>query len=256
MVETALAAWRDGIAAIVKMPIVALVALVSVAVVIWAGDGLVPFALKRSLSLVSVQIFALAFMSAYGLVLTPIAIAVHRYVLLAERTTFGLAKPSHPRLLRFFLFTLVFQLLFYVPASLMTLATLGGISPIVLFIVQAVLVVIVLALVLHLLILFPAIAVDAEGANWSHAFQDTRSRAWRVFGVMGITSVPIIVAHGVVLWLRGPFDPIVHATLGLTLVRAAVAVISIAAYAAAASRLYLAFADRLGRPPDLRPLPV
>ena len=46
---------------------------------------------------------------------------------------------------------------------------------------------------LRLLIVFPAIAVDARGADWRNAMADTKGHTWRVFFTVLATTLPALV---------------------------------------------------------------
>ncbi|HKY09684.1 MAG TPA: hypothetical protein VJQ55_15650, partial [Candidatus Binatia bacterium] len=94
-----------------------------------------------------------------GFLLTPVAIAVHRFVLLGELTPRYWPDPRDPRFMRFFLFTVVYQFLIGVPATLMSITAAGGTGPaIVLALVFFAILVVAIIASLRLLILFPAIA--------------------------------------------------------------------------------------------------
>ena len=105
---------------------------------------------------------------------------------------------------------------------------------------------------LRTLILFPAIAVDSPGAGWTNAYQDSKGRVGLMFLIVITVAIPMIVvgwSRELLLWwaigssAAGPIHSI--------LVQSVLSVLSIAAYAAVASRLYLAFGERLGRPAGL-----
>ncbi|MCZ7642386.1 MAG: hypothetical protein M5U33_06165 [Pseudorhodoplanes sp.] len=60
---------------------------------------------------------------------------------------------------------------------------------------------------LRVLILFPAIAVDAPGARWRNAYFDTKGHTWRVFGISVLTALPALLValplYFVIGWPEG-----------------------------------------------------
>jgi hypothetical protein len=99
---------------------------------------------------------------------------------------------------------------------------------------------------LRLLILFPAIAVDADGASWRNAIADTKGHTWRLFFIMLLTAIPAYVLFGTVPFLPGwPYGPNAIGQIALSAAQAAVRVLMVCALAAVASRLFAAFANKL-----------
>ena len=131
---------------------------------------------------------------AQGFLLTPVAIAVHRFVLLGEVTARYALNPFAPR---FFLFLHLDGDLpnagDAIPMLPMAISRpIGGVDA--------------YRLprghgvdgrgALHrcgLLILFPAIAVDARGAHWRNAFDDTKGQTLRVIGAVMVAAIPFLI---------------------------------------------------------------
>jgi len=184
IIETALQGWRDAAAAREKMPTlfwIAIAIMIALAILHVLLGGLSFFSF-----IVSV-IFGLA----QALALTPLAIAVHRFVLLDEaRDAYDFA-PGDPRFQKFFLFT---------------------------------------------------IGLDS----------------WRVFLVLLCTVLPVVVIQVVLgaLVVALFFGNWLLSSLVLALIIPVITVFTVAAMAASASRLFAAYADRLGRPSNLYPRPA
>lgn len=83
------------------------------------------------------------------------------------------------------------------PLFVSLLPARGGGAPII-FIVGTAFILVVWILVfwawLRLSILFPAIAVDAPGADWQSVMADTRGYAWQIFFIMLLAALPILAA--------------------------------------------------------------
>lgn len=102
---------------------------------------------------------------------------------------------------------------------------------------------------IRMLILFPAVAVDAPGAGWRNAVDDTKGHTWRVFFIVLLTSMPFTVLSTPLTFLRAPPGPGLAGGVVWAVAETTLSVLGIAALAAVASRLYRAFSVRLGRPP-------
>ena len=170
------------------------------------------------------------------------AIAVHRYILLGETAQRYELTPSRTRFRRFLALTILIESALLVPrlAGMLVGATPAR------GMVVAVVIVLVLYLVLRTLLLFPAIATDAPGADWERAMQDSNGRAWRIFLVLLIAFVPIIVASALLLLSVGRSGVTGHGTFAVIAVINAVAALAwLVVGAAVASRLYRAYADAM-----------
>ena len=245
-------AWRDAFAAFVRMPVLFGVAtlLTFVQVVVTEPFLSIKPMVEADLLSFFVVLFASGMVS--SLLLTPVAIAVHRYVLLGEVTGRYQLSPTNPRFRRFFLFALVFECLWGVPVSLFGLIYgFQGFALFVSFLVVLLTLIVVMIVSLRTLILFPAIAVDAPGTDWRNALSDTKGHSWRVFFLVTCVAIPAAVVSWTLEWCVGRWTGQSGAgTAVLGLVQSINSVALIAAYAAAASRLYWAFAERLGRSPE------
>ena len=250
VIETAVIAWRDAFRAIEVMPAVA-----SIAFVLYLAMSLTisainvsPYSLVDSLWLPIVSVGASVVQAA---LLAPLAIAVHRFVLLGENANRYPLEPKSSRYLRFVGFAILVKILWLIPSTIESLLPAArDIDPDVatgLRIVAFVLVIAIVIILVRRAILFPAIAVDAPGATWSKARLDTMGSSWRVAFVFVLTALPILAINGLLAWFWLPLTPQAQLNSGSFLffsaIEAVIAIAALCAYAAAASHIYRARAD-------------
>ncbi len=138
-----------------------------------------------------------------ALLLTPIVIAIHRFVILGEVTTgYGLDVRA-PAFRLFFIWLFVLKVLAGLPYELLgVLQTrdnpLWGTTTALL-----VRLIVVIAVALRLTVLFPAIAVQTPGATAAHAFADTKGQALRLFAVFVLALLPWFAAVAVFVVVLG-----------------------------------------------------
>jgi hypothetical protein len=204
-------------------------------------------------------VIRLAIMIGLCFLLTPFFLAVHRFVLLGEEPSRYDFKPSSPRFQMFFGWLAVCVVLASFPAILAALAeTKGpvyyvgrppaGLDP---WISRTASTVAWLVLQ-QLLVLFPAVAVDAPGAGWQNAISDTRNQIWFAIAVTILPFIPIVLLGlaGVSLlkaWVRatpGSLTGLVASMLWL----GTVLLIGSTLLAVIASRLYEVIGERLNAP--------
>ncbi len=229
-------AWSDVFRAIAAMP-----ALAWGVVLLGLVFGVLDIVLARWTGPVHATFGALIAASAVlvlrGFFLTPLYLAIHRYIILGETASGYTLAVEQPRFQRFFLWSLALYALWLLP-SLLLLFGHGGVMTA----ARLILSLFATFVGTRLVILFPAIAVDAPGTSFRNAFDDTRGFFWRIFGILIVTILPVIV-------------PIIALTLALgeqsavvKLISAVVTMLSLALAIAVASRLYLGLSDRLGQP--------
>jgi hypothetical protein len=250
VLRSAVTAWGDSCSAIGRMPLVAGIAF-ALQLALWY---IVPSQLAASLGW-SEQIVSFALWIVTGFLMTPLVIAVHRYVLLGEPTRNYPLNPSNPRFLHFFSFAVVLVLLWEGLRMLFTIQTpfsesappvpdLVGLTKAALFLASVALFIIAIVVMLRSIILFPAIAIDAPGAGWRNAIRDSKGHTWRVLFTMVFTLLPFIAVWGVVYVLF--LQTVVWRTLPVMAgTQAAINVMTLCVLAAAASRLFRAFASKL-----------
>jgi len=254
VIKTAAIAWRDAFRAIEVMPAVAGIAFVlylvmSLAISINAN----PYALVGSPWLPIISIGASI---VQAVLLSPLAIAVHRFVLLGEEANRYPLEPKSGRYLRFVGFAILVKILWLIPNTIESLipaqdnnsALATGLK-----FLAFVLVITVVIVVVRRAILFPAIAIDAPGATWSKARLDTKGSSWRVAFVFILTALPILVINGLLAWLWLLLTPQAQPSAGsllfFSVIGAVIAIAALCAFAAAASHIYRARADIMTRPP-------
>jgi len=186
--------------------------------------------------------------------LTPFFLTIHRFLLLGEEATRYDFKPSSPRFQLFFGWLAVSVVLLSFPSTLGALAEAKGVYyfgqplPDLDFKIVTAARIAALVIVQQLLVLFPAVAVDAPGAGWQNAFSDTRSRIWFVLAVTILPFIPIgLLAVAVIPLLRFSPGSLAGMVAGLLWLGATLLVASTLG-AAIASRLYQVIGDRLNTP--------
>jgi hypothetical protein len=241
IIGSAMTAWNDALAAYNKMPM-----LFWISAVIMAVLGLVYFSLLFMVGPGFVGgVVALIYAIAEGFFLTPLAIAVHRFVLLGEVGDSYRLDPQTPRFQKFFTFLAALSFISAIPQLLghaLGPSFLGALIVLILSIAVAI-------IATQNVILFPSVAVDAPGADWRNAMADTKGHSWRVFFILVCVVLPLAIV-GAILGTIFAIIPFIG-WIFLFVIEAALSVAIIAAAAAAASRLYAAYANQLGRPSGL-----
>jgi cytochrome bd-type quinol oxidase subunit 2 len=238
-------AWRDAFAAAHQMPVVLGVAMLAVLALNVLSTPIIPREVGAPSGL-GVETISFVVGLVQGFLLTPVAIAVHRFVLFGEREASYRLEPANPRFRRLFFFTMVIQILIAIPAAVVGLMPMqrGSSAG---FILLAVFFLFTAIVMLRTLILFPAIAADAPGADLNNAWRDSKGHSWRILFI--VIAVPIVVVYAPMFyWLLRPSGPSLGGTAVMVVVESAETVIATAAYAAVASRLFMALADRLAGP--------
>jgi hypothetical protein len=187
--------------------------------------------------------------------LTPFFLTIHRFLLLGEPATRYDFKPSSPRFQLFFGWLAVSVVLLSFPSSLGAL--IEAKNPIYYFsrpspgfdftIVTAARIV-ALVMVQQLLVLFPAVAVDAPGAGWQNAISDTRNHIWFVLAVTILPFIPIaLLGVAVAPLFRFSAGSLTGLVAGLLWLGATLLIVSTLG-TVIASRLYQVIGDRLNTP--------
>ncbi len=206
IVRTALQAWRSTWLGLLRMPLAFLVTLL-IGILLETslflsrideapasgGFGRTAFALL----LIS---FAVSF--ARYLIAAPLAIAMHRYVLLGETTVLLPLRPIR-RVLRFAVW----------------LTAIGAVSDVGLFLLSTlpgrvalipVMQILGVALAIRFILVFPELALGATGPLARRSLSATRWQFWRIGTISVVTGMPVVVAAiGVVVLVRllGPSLP-------------------------------------------------
>jgi hypothetical protein len=247
IISSAITAWRDAGHAVRDMKAVAGIAFLLMTAVSASEAVVNAYLFSGDESGWLQPVLGVVFLAVHSMVATPLAIAVHRYLLLGETAQRYSLDFSTPRFLRFFAFVMAFYCLaFLLPIWIFALvgSGWGGLASVVVFFIAA-------GVALRCVMIFPAIAVDAAGASLGNALLDAKGDGWRISWLILVTAAPIfaIVILGVVLvvWLPG------WAEIAIVIVIDSFMTFwMITGVAAAASRLYAVYGDRLGRPAKLR----
>jgi hypothetical protein len=256
----ALVGWRDALRAITQMMPVAVPAFLFTLV------AEVALQLLHSHSLAIEFAILPLYWVAQSLVLTPLAIAVHRYVLLEEVTEHYALDRSDPRFQRYFGFAVAVQALWLTlwvwliighfvfgwpalpgePVPPEAGEHLGWIL-LVGFAGPMLTCLIIVRVTLRAAILFPAVATDAPGAGWRNARDDSEEHIFRMFCAFALGFVPTLLFDAVDDFILTPEQAGSHPALQAAgvVVRAAKAVLIMSALAAIASTFYVAYGRRL-----------
>ena len=175
--------------------------------------------------------------------LTPYLIAVHRFIILGETATPYRLEPRAHRFQLFFLWSVVLSMFYWVPAFVLgALPRTTGTMLVGSLLLLAIFVAAVIVST-RLIILFPAIAVDAPGATWVNAMADTKGNFWRILLISMLATLPVLIGMIAVALLAGEaLCSLRHRSKG------AMSVVLMTLAVAVASRLYEQLGDRVKRP--------
>lgn len=231
--------YRDAWSAIRAMP-----ALTGITVLIMFAFGLldylVPF--RAEDNVVAGTFVAIVVSAVQNFFLTPIMIAVHRFVILGEVAPRYWLAPSQPAFRAFFGWLLALSVL-----GLLTVPLFSNGLPAMLSLgVVLIAMVIIIVISTRLAILFPAIAIEAPGANAANAWADSKPHTFRIFLVFLLAVLPVAIGA---LFVTFPFalGSDGQGTLGIPalFIMAVVQMFAVILCVAIASRLYEALANRL-----------
>jgi hypothetical protein len=185
--------------------------------------------------------------------LTPFLLAIHRYVLLGEQATQYDLNPSSPRFQLFFGWLSVSALIVSIPSLLAAIVASRG--PVYYLgeppadragpATAAAAAVVAFLVTQRLLVLFPAVAVDAPGATWQNAVADTRGHLWFLLALTILPFIPLrllgLVPTFLFQFLPGKLSVLIASSLWL----GALLVVALTLSSVIASRLYQLTGDRL-----------
>jgi hypothetical protein len=234
--DATITAHRDAWAALRAMPQLALIVAGILLAQAVLQVGLTHFVPRNSLfgrDLLSIPYYALV---------TPYFIAVHRFILLGEVTHRYRLDWDDRR----------FQLFFGWAFTLYVLTRLASLDHVLpqhwMFkFIAVVATVVVGVLFTRVTIMFPAIAVDAPGADPRRAFEDTRGHGWYIFFLFLVPFIPSVL----LLALVGAVTAVFRSLGGLMFLVPVVGLAGIVWLTMAvviASRLYQWLGNRLNEP--------
>lgn len=239
--STAIQSYRDAFAAIMAMPFVAGVAFAAS-----LGQGIIEFALLPTVSAersLFDEIIALFLGAVWSFLFAPFLIAVHRFVVLGEVTDRYRIEPGNPRFLRFFQWSFALFAIFSAVTIVSTITGENAIGAVIAFAGA----VAALFIGLRVVILFPAIAVDAPNATFHNAFADTRGHILRILALMFVTALPALIGaiFTAVFLVGASIEGTPRFGIPAALLFAASSVFFGAVFVAVASRLYQALGERV-----------
>jgi hypothetical protein len=181
--------------------------------------------------------------AAQQFLLMPYYLAVHRLIILDEVTHAYRIAPGELAFQRFYWLSLAFDLLFFLPTIMAPVLSLARVRY--QLALSAALGVITIYLVLRLIIIFPAFAVDAPGATLKNAYADTKGWTWRILGIVVVAHLPFVLP---LLALTATFvrDQATARTWAVytEIAVSAFGIILVTLLVVIASRLYLSIGDR------------
>lgn len=243
-------AWADAVLAIRAMPLVAVCGLVVQALVAlgtFFAIHLVVLNSGRSASewFASPAWFMVGILdgSIRIVLLAPLAIAIHRYVIRGEAARRYPLQPLRPSYQRYVGTALVLVIAWRAPdlLSLLLPPKLPFVVNLWIFAVTALLMVVVAVAVLQRLTLFAAIAAYAPRATWRETEAADAGNVLRIATVLAGVAGPCLAADVLLrMWLLSLDLPTTTFLLALTFSLALVQYVALCAVAAAVSRIYLA----------------
>ncbi len=244
--QSTVQAWRDAVEVLRALPGLMLTVLAISIGISLLSILLIPFEPGTRPLLVSFVISGIQ-----NFLVTPYLIAVHRFIILGERTArYDLAPGTH-RFQLFFLWSMTLSISYWMPSFAVSGGRVEAILLSLMWLMLWLIVMVVMSIVsLRLIILFPAIAVDAPGATWRNAMADTKGNFWRIFFICLVALLPIVVM--LVLLVRvtaatnASASPAAGAVFAVIL-RGVIGVIAPTVAVALASRLYQQLGERLNR---------
>lgn len=268
IIPTALGAWTDGFRAIAAMP-----ALLAIGFLLHALIALGVFIVVELIFLNPARsvmqwlaspagfLFGIVKSSLQIVLLAPLAMAVHRYVVLGEAVARYPLHPLRPSYLRYIGTALALNLA-YRCADLINLVAppikaLPYAANVALALATFAIMIVVAIIAVRRIALFPAIAVRAPHATWSETAPVDAGNVGRILLVLMLVGVPaMLVMWGLHLILPVPNWAHGSGVLVPAMVMTAVQTIVLCVLAAGMARIYMAIGVSSLELADLRARPV
>jgi hypothetical protein len=137
--------------------------------------------------------------------LTPVVIAIHRFVILGKITPSYTVPIGEPVFGVFFGWLFALKVLVGLPIDMLGLLQALNWSPRTSTLAFAIAMIAALTVALRLTILLPALAVEAPGATASYALADTKGHVLRILALLFLALAPwlAVIVGGVILLGRG-----------------------------------------------------
>ncbi len=154
-------------------------------------NDLLPYDLTASVIRIPVEVVR-------AVLLTPVLVAVQRFILLGDASDRYAIELSNPRFFRFLFWSLALLAVSFGPGLLLLmLSSVFGLPATIAFVGLSLSLVVYVIVGLRLTVLFPAIAVDAPGATASNSVADTRGFTVDICLIYLLTLLPIGAAEWV-----------------------------------------------------------
>jgi hypothetical protein len=254
-----LASWSSALSAIKLMPVIFISVTIFLAILASIEAKVLD---KLSQDALNSQQFILPFVAMLGFaivsgfILAVLAIAVHRYVLLGEKSTFETYTGNWPRYLRFVIITSLVIGLIQLPGLQVGLEMTysfdnkGFLGSALLF-TRYGLPIFLIFFVLATMSLFPAIAVDARDATIENALADSWPNLGRIAVVVTCCVMPILAINLLMVFLFTNAKEWINPYYVFIAIKTFPNILWTTVLAATASYIYSCYAMRLGRPAEL-----
>jgi hypothetical protein len=196
--------------------------------------------------LIVVELRNIAENAAQYFCLTPIMIAIHRFIIRGDVMRGYLVDLKDPSFLPFFGWAMMISIAMTLVFTFYELLLTIGQTPLAAFVPFAAVLIAVIYCWLRLLILFPALAVGAAEARPANAFADTQGFVVRLLATVVLTFIPLMILGVLITLALGrrilAFSPlfILSDVLG-----AIISTITTATLVVVASHIYIALARKL-----------
>jgi hypothetical protein len=174
----------------------------AILVAISAAESFVPMRLWNQT--IPGEMITLVRAAVWALLLAPIIVAIHRFVILNEVTRAYTLPVDAPAFRVFFAWLFALSILAGLPFDFLGLMQALGLSSTASALGLAIVLVAAIAVLLRLTILLPAIAVEALDAGPSQAMADTKGYALRMFAIFALALLPWLAIGLAGVLLVGP----------------------------------------------------
>lgn len=243
VLETTAAVWRSQLAAMARLPGLFAVLLVIMVPNAYLQEQVIRIGEAEGFGL-RTSLLGTAINLVYAVVSVPVLIGLHRHLILGE--TFGgyTASLTNNRGQRFLVSAIALMLFALVPqligAWTVPDPARPNLAPAILWLLLSLLLIFV---GVRVMLIFPAVAVDAPGAGWWRAYRATRWRFWHLATILALTVGPLMLAQ---LGVRAILASQLGAPLVvIALVSSVFSLFSVGLIVGVASRVYLAYASLL-----------
>jgi hypothetical protein len=191
----------------------------------------------------------------WAFLLTPVVIAVHRFVILGEITPAYTLAVGAPTFRIFFGWLFALRVLVGLPFDLLGVLQTLNWSLRAISLAFAVALFAAVAVSLRLTILLPALAVEAPSATASHALADTRGQVLRILALFLLALLPWLAADIGGVLLLGPSAQITGTPLAMAflVMGGVLQTITVSLTAVIASYAFLALAAQVKRAAEPQP---